>query len=108
MNSNRLSRLPTWVGKMKHLRILKLENNPLEWPPPHVSRMPTVTLPRPPSSGSSAVAEREIVRKFEDRQMVVWIAKLRNWINDNQRECDFIHSNGSLSTRSLTRSVSIG
>ena len=83
MNANRLSELPAWVGKMKHLRILKLDNNPLEWPPPHISKMPNVTPPKPPSSSSSsAAAEREKAKRFEDRQMLVWIAKLRSWIND--------------------------
>ncbi|TKY85769.1 hypothetical protein EX895_005309 [Sporisorium graminicola] len=84
MNANRLTELPPWVGKMKHLRILKLDNNPLEWPPPHISKMPNVSPPKAPSSsnGSSAAAEREKVKRFEDRQMVVWIAKLRSWIND--------------------------
>ncbi|CBQ73039.1 conserved hypothetical protein [Sporisorium reilianum SRZ2] len=83
MNANRLTELPSWIGKMKHLRILKLDNNPLEWPPPHISKMPNVAPPKPPSSnGSSAAAEREKVKRFEDRQMLVWIAKLRSWIND--------------------------
>ncbi|SPO25818.1 related to SOG2 - key component of the RAM signaling network [Ustilago trichophora] len=83
MNANRLTELPTWVGNMKHLRILKLDNNPLEWPPPHISKMPNVAPPKPPSSsGSSAAAEREKAKRFEDRQMLVWIAKLRSWIMD--------------------------
>lgn len=83
MNANRLTELPSWIGKMKHLRILKLDNNPLQWPPPHISKMPNVAPPKPPSSsGSSSVAEREKVKRFEDRQMLVWIAKLRSWIND--------------------------
>ncbi|SPO25400.1 related to SOG2 - key component of the RAM signaling network [Ustilago trichophora] len=83
MNANRLTELPTWVGKMKHLRILKLDNNPLEWPPPHISKMPNVAPPKPPSSSSSsAAAEREKAKRFEDRQMLVWIAKLRSWIID--------------------------
>ncbi|KAJ9479127.1 Leucine-rich repeat-containing protein SOG2 [Pseudozyma hubeiensis] len=83
MNANRLTELPSWVGRMKHLRILKLDNNPLEWPPLHISKMPNVAPPKPPSSsGSSSAAEREKVKRFEDRQMLVWIAKLRSWIND--------------------------
>ncbi|SNX84373.1 related to SOG2 - key component of the RAM signaling network [Melanopsichium pennsylvanicum] len=83
MNANRLTKLPAWVGKMKHLRILKLDNNPLEWPPPHISKMPNVAPPKLSSSAkSSVVDEREKAKRFEDRQMVVWIAKLRSWIND--------------------------
>ena len=83
MNANRLTELPAWMGKMKHLRILKLDNNPLEWPPPHISKMPNVAPPKPPSSlTSSSSAEREKAKRFEDRQMLVWIAKLRSWIND--------------------------
>lgn len=83
MNANRLTELPPWVGKMKHLRILKLDNNPLEWPPPHISKMPNVAPPKPPSSSTgSAAAEREKAKRFEDRQMLVWISKLRSWIND--------------------------
>ena len=83
MNANRLTELPSWTGKMKHLRILKLDNNPLQWPPPHISKMPSVAPPKPPSSStSSSAAEREKVKRFEDRQMLVWIAKLRSWIND--------------------------
>uniref|UniRef100_V5EU12 Disease resistance R13L4/SHOC-2-like LRR domain-containing protein n=1 Tax=Kalmanozyma brasiliensis (strain GHG001) TaxID=1365824 RepID=V5EU12_KALBG len=83
LNANRLTELPGWVGKMKHLRILKLDNNPLEWPPPHISKMPNVAPPKPPpSSNSSSAAEREKAKRFEDRQMIVWIAKLRSWINN--------------------------
>ncbi|KAJ1032985.1 hypothetical protein NDA16_000264 [Ustilago loliicola] len=91
MNANRLTELPAWVGKMKHLRILKLDNNPLEWPPPHISKMPNVAPPKAPSSSSgSAAAEREKAKRFEDRQMLVWISKLRSWVNDpaNQPQTD--------------------
>lgn len=84
MNANRLTELPSWIGMMKHLRILKLDSNPLQWPPPHISKMPNVAPPKAPSSSnsSSAAAERDNVKHFEDRQMLVWIAKLRTWIND--------------------------
>ncbi|SPO36449.1 related to SOG2 - key component of the RAM signaling network [Pseudozyma flocculosa] len=84
LNSNKLTRLAPWVAKMKHLRVLKMENNPLEWPPPHISKMPSVVLQKPPSSAGSGAIERDVVRKFEERQMVVWIAKLKNWISDSQ------------------------
>ncbi|SPO45065.1 related to SOG2 - key component of the RAM signaling network [Moesziomyces antarcticus] len=89
MNANRLTELPLWVGKMKHLRILKLDNNPLEWPPPHISKMPNVAPPKAPgSSRSSSAAERDKAKRFEDRQMLVWIAKLRSWINDPENQPD--------------------
>ncbi len=89
MNANRLTELPLWIGKMKHLRILKLDNNPLEWPPPHISKMPNVAPPKPPgSSRSSSAAERDKAKRFEDRQMLVWIAKLRSWINDPENQPD--------------------
>ncbi|KAN0061813.1 RAM signaling network component [Thecaphora frezii] len=84
LNSNRLTRLLPWVGKMKHLRVLKMDNNPLEWPPPHISKMPPVALQKPPSSAGNGAVERDVVRKYEERQMVVWIAKLKSWINESQ------------------------
>ncbi|KAJ1041026.1 hypothetical protein NDA11_007005 [Ustilago hordei] len=101
INANRLTELPVWIGRMKHLRILKLDNNPLEWPPPHISKMPNAAPPKAPSSSSgSAAAEREKAKRFEDRQMLVWISKLRSWINDpaNQPRNDAVEQalgNGS-------------
>ncbi|EST05534.2 RAM signaling pathway, SOG2 [Kalmanozyma brasiliensis GHG001] len=96
LNANRLTELPGWVGKMKHLRILKLDNNPLEWPPPHISKMPNVAPPKPPpSSNSSSAAEREKAKRFEDRQMIVWIAKLRSWINNPANHPQSLGPSGS-------------
>jgi hypothetical protein len=95
ISNNRLRRLPAWLAHMRHLRILKVEQNPIEWPPPHISVMPAVpklSLPLPGSvPGSTARDRREekeaianAKKKAEDRHMAGWIGQVKGWIKEHQ------------------------
>lgn len=96
LSNNRLRRLPTWLTRSRHLRILKLEGNPLNWPPPHISVMPPADKASVSDGGAVIAAEEPqskdksqlIRKKAVDRHMLVWIARLKQWIEQNREQAE--------------------
>ncbi len=105
ISNNRMRRLPAYIAHMEHLKILKIEGNPLVWPPPHVATLPATpqaaaladsgaaSPPSParggaqqqqPGDAAGAESDRALSRrrKAEDRTMNAWIKSLQSWMND--------------------------
>lgn len=83
-----MKRLPTWFAHMSHLKVLKIDHNPLEWPPKEITTFPSsaslgnsVTeggdqLRRGPASGGNS--------KVEDaEEMQRWLPNLQRWVREN-------------------------
>ncbi|PWN38132.1 L domain-like protein [Meira miltonrushii] len=93
ISNNRLRRLPAWMSRAKNLRILKLEGNPINWPPPHVSVMPPIEkaavndLNGDGKANDKAKAQASRSRA-EDKHMMLWIAKLKEWIAENEGKAE--------------------
>lgn len=67
---------------MSHLRVLKIDHNPLEWPPKEISTFPVNGGSASGSLGNDSDARK--VSKGEDaEEMQRWLRTLCGWIRDN-------------------------
>lgn len=97
LSHNRLRRLPAWLAAMQKVRILKIDDNPIQYPPPHVSIFSSIAAGGPLVEGggadtagdgsadtppASAQEERER-RRAQDKAMQAWITRLKAWLRDN-------------------------
>lgn len=60
---NKVARLPPYFSQFKRLELLKLDRNPIEWPPRHILQSEI------PHDG--------------DKEMKEWIASLLDWVDYN-------------------------
>ena len=83
---NRVKRLPVYFSQMHQLKVLKLDHNPLEWPPKDITIFPMADLSasvngvesegrRTGSSSSTQVEDAE--------EMQRWLPNLVRWIREN-------------------------
>lgn len=84
---NRVKRLPVYLTQMPYLKVLKLDHNPLDWPPKEITTFPLLNSPTSRRTGST---ESERARrgtpatKVEDAEdMQRWLPHLIKWIKDN-------------------------
>jgi hypothetical protein len=63
MSRNKLTRLPAYLSSLRHLNILKIDHNPLEWPPKVIME---------PFGG---VDDPQVMRG--------WIRTVQKWMDDN-------------------------
>ncbi|KAJ9123227.1 hypothetical protein QFC22_001422 [Naganishia vaughanmartiniae] len=73
ISQNRLTRLPGYFVHFAALQVLKVDNNPIEWP------VSTGTAP-PPILDSTAIVQ-DSSRSVEE-QMRIWIASLKAWMKE--------------------------
>lgn len=74
---NRIKRLPVWLADMTALKVLKIDHNPLEWPPKEVTVFPlgsTQEVDGPRRNASNRMAEAE--------EMQRWLPNLIKWFKD--------------------------
>ncbi|KAM0789295.1 hypothetical protein ACM66B_000135 [Microbotryomycetes sp. NB124-2] len=75
---NRVKRLPTWFAQMHQLKVLKVDHNPLEWPPKEV-----VTFPLS-NGGPDGEPQRKVGSKIEEaEEMQKWLPNLLRFIREN-------------------------
>ncbi|GAA5973815.1 hypothetical protein JCM11641_003173 [Rhodosporidiobolus odoratus] len=78
---NRIKRLPIWFTFMSLLKVLKIDHNPLEWPPREVasfplgSYVPGSLVPPPPQPMS---------KQEEADEMARWLPQLIRWMKENR------------------------
>lgn len=68
---------------MAHLKVLKIDHNPLEWPPREITVFPTAG-----QGGGSALSDGDARRtggsRVEDaEEMARWLPNLVRWIREN-------------------------
>lgn len=63
LGRNQIGALPTYFPKFGELNLLKIEHNPIEWPPPHILNVA-------PNSTDPLVASR-------------WVKSIQGWIRDH-------------------------
>lgn len=70
---------------MSRLEVLRIDRNPLEWPPREISLISV----NPSSSGSSGDGEarKESSKLEEDERMAAWLESLKTWLRANGGEC---------------------
>ncbi|GAA6032330.1 hypothetical protein JCM8097_008122 [Rhodosporidiobolus ruineniae] len=71
---NRVKRLPVWFTSMTHLKVLKLDVNPLEWPPKDVAFFSPI----------SAATGQPMTKQEEADEMQKWVPKLVKWMRENR------------------------
>lgn len=78
---NRIKRLPTWLAHMTHLKVLKVDHNPLEWPPKEITTFPSALNG---SIGGSTVPATGVNSKQEEaEEMQRWLPMLQRWVREN-------------------------
>lgn len=81
---NRVKRLPTWFAQMTHLKVLKVDHNPLEWPPKEVVTFPLMSAN---ANGTEGEVQRKIGSKIEEaEEMQKWLPNLLGFIRDNAEQ----------------------
>lgn len=68
---------------MKHLCILKIDQNPLEWPPPHIAEMPLSAKMALPVGGNASAKEVKEGKRTEERVMNMWIRQMKSWMSES-------------------------
>ncbi|KAL8280830.1 hypothetical protein RQP46_006834 [Phenoliferia psychrophenolica] len=82
ITKNRIKRLPAYIAQMSHLRVLKVDHNPLEWPPKEISTFPVNGGSASGSVGNEGDARK--VSKGEDAdEMQRWLQMMCRWMRDN-------------------------
>jgi len=71
---NRIKRLPTWFTSMSHLKVLKLDHNPLEWPPKEITAFQT----------TGSISGAPLSKQEEADEMQRWLPALMRWLRDNR------------------------
>lgn len=71
---NRIKRLPVWFTTMSHLKVLKLDHNPLEWPPREVTTF----------TASISTSGQPMSKQEEADEMQRWLPALMRWMKENR------------------------
>lgn len=83
---NRVKRLPVYFAQMSYLKVLKLDHNPLEWPPKDITAFPMLD---PSKSGETEPRRSGSTSKVEDaEEMQKWLPFLLRWIRENAASAD--------------------
>ncbi|GAA5841186.1 hypothetical protein JCM11251_003230 [Rhodosporidiobolus azoricus] len=69
---NRIKRLPVWFTLMSHLKVLKLDHNPLEWPPKDVATF------------TASISGQPMSKQEEADEMQRWLPALMKWMKENR------------------------
>lgn len=72
------------MSQMTQLKVLKLDHNPLEWPPKEITTMPPSGSLSGSLIGGGDGAERRGNSKLEEvEEMSRWVSELLRWIGQN-------------------------
>lgn len=86
---NRVKRLPTYLVQMSHLKVFKVDHNPLEWPPKDITTFPIsgsfgASIPTPSNGTSDGEPRKNSGSKVEEaEEMHKWLSTLTKWIREN-------------------------
>lgn len=84
MAKNRIKRLPYYMSQMTQLKVLKLDHNPLEWPPKEITTLPPSGSLSGSLIGGGDGTERRGSSKLEEaEEMSRWVSELLRWIGAN-------------------------
>ena len=83
---NRIKRLPPYIAMMTHLRVLKIDHNPLEWPPKEITYFPVNAASAGGSTSGSVGGEgdaRKLAKVEDADEMQRWLQTLTRWMKEN-------------------------